>query len=151
MYLVLFYSRKQSLLFCTIAVADVLNILIEKWFKQLLLLGEQQLSLLHLCVCVCARASVCVCVLIRRWFPWEILRTREIGGGMFITTWAIVIGPMQTIMTWGHIHLSWPSSPTSLLASCWLKHVSATASPPPTKQPTTLPVAPCPWKWSRNM
>lgn len=29
-------------------------------------------------------------------------------------------------MTWGHICLSWPSSPMSLLASCWLKRVVAT-------------------------
>lgn len=54
--------------------------------------------------------------------------------------WRNCYNPTETVMTWGHIHLSWSSSPMPLLASCWLKHVAATASPP-TEQPPSLPGA----------
>lgn len=61
-----------------------------------------------------------VCVVMGCWGPW---------GNCYNPT-----------ETWGHIHLS-SSSPVPLLASCWLKHVAATASPP-TKQPTSPPLPP---------
>lgn len=54
--------------------------------------------------------------------------TRDIVEGMHSTTWAIVIDPMQTVMTWGHIHLSWPSSLMPLLAHCFTSKQAATHS-----------------------
>lgn len=38
--------------------------------------------------------------------PIEIVPTTEMGGGMNSTTCATVNGPTETIMTWGHVHLS---------------------------------------------
>jgi len=74
------------------------------------------------------------------WAREEVVTTRKMGGGM--CAWAIVIGPTQTLMIWGHIHLSWPSGPTPLFTSCRPERVAAS---PPGK--TSLPPvlsAPCP-------